>query len=75
MNKFKTVKEVLNTVVGKIVTVIISIALITSIIPGLLNARNDFAVLVGLGMVLTIIICIIMYFQKILAWLGFDTTH
>ena len=75
MNKFKTVREVLNTVVGKIVIVIISVALITSIIPGLLNARNDFAVLVGLGMVLTIIICIIMYFQKILTWLGFDTTN
>ena len=72
MKEFKSVKEISNTVIGKIVIVMMSILLATSIIPELLNARNDFAVVLGIMSILIIIACFYIYHKDILKWLGFD---
>ncbi len=72
MSKFGTVKEVINTVVGKIMVVLMIILIMTSIVPELLNARNDFAVILGVGIIISVIALITIFYKKILKWLGFD---
>ena len=61
--------DFLNTTIGKVITIIISLYIVTSIIPKLLSARNDFAVVLGIVAILTLIVCAIKFYKQIINWL------
>ena len=70
MNKKATsVKEFFNTLIGKIILIIIALYLFTSIVPRLLSANNDFAVTMGIAIILAIVFVIYWFWEKVINWL------
>lgn len=70
MNKnVKTIKEFFNTLIGKIILILIALYLVTSIVPELLNANNDFAVTMGIGILVAIALSIYWFWEKIISWI------
>jgi len=73
MNKKATsVKEFFNTLIGKIILIIIALYLFTSIVPRLLSANNDFAVTMGIAIILAIGFAIYWFWEKLIGWIQHD---
>lgn len=58
--------------VEQIIVIAIGLFAIVSIIPSLLDAKNDIAVFIGVGLILAIIFGIYKYWEKIIDFFSFD---
>lgn len=67
----KTIKDLVNTTPGKVVIVIAFLLMVTSLLPSLLNSRSDFAVYLGIALLVLILVGAYYLFTPIATWLGF----
>ena len=68
--KKNSIMEFINSIPGKILCIVLGLYVVTSIVPALLNARNDFAVMMGMTLIIVLIVVCIRYGDKIIRWLN-----
>ena len=59
----------LSTLVGKVIAIVLGLYVCVTLLPALLNARNDLAVTMGMVLIVILIVLGIKFHEKIMDWL------